>query len=139
MSEAPPGFEALRGVGLTDALPGRRSRRVFRGAETADTPGPWKDTPRVRGAGQVHDERFRQCVAHQAQYIYDTFGKFPGTVPSIFPLMYLQAHHLDLDVYDRLFTPGAYLRTHAEHMRQWHPAAGGGGMGRTGSSRAQFC
>ncbi|NLF31037.1 MAG: hypothetical protein GX591_09145 [Planctomycetes bacterium] len=85
------------------------------------TPGPWKDTPAVRGAAEVHGERFRRCVAHQAQYVYDAFGKFPGTVPSIYALMYLQAQHLDLDFYDRFFAPGAYLATHAEHMRQWHP------------------
>lgn len=85
-----------------------------------ETPGPWKDSGRVRSAAQPHDEEFRQCVALQAQYIHDTFGKFPGTVPSIFVLTYLQAHHLDLEFYDRFYRPGAYLRTHAEHARQWH-------------------
>jgi hypothetical protein len=30
------------------------------------TPGPWKDSPKVRSAAQVHDERFRQYVAKQA-------------------------------------------------------------------------
>jgi hypothetical protein len=74
----------------------------------------------VRSAAQVHDERFRECVALQAQYVYDTFGKFPGTVPSIFLIMYLQAHHLDLDFYDKFYKPGAYLRTHVEHMKKWH-------------------
>jgi hypothetical protein len=49
------------------------------------------------GSAQVHDERFKACVALQAQYILDTFGKFPGTVPSVFILNYLQAHHLDLE------------------------------------------
>ena len=85
-----------------------------------DTLGPWKDSPKVRSAAQVHDERFRECVALQAQYVYDTFGKFPGTVPSMFLIMYLQAHHLDLDFYDKFYKPGAYLRTHAEHVRKWH-------------------
>jgi hypothetical protein len=33
---------------------------------------------------------------------------------------YVQAHHLDLDFYDRFFKPDAYLRTHAEHMQRWH-------------------
>jgi hypothetical protein len=75
----------------------------------------------VRSAAQVHDERFRECVALQAQYIFDTFGKFPGTVPSIFVIMYLQAHHLDLEFYDRFYKPGAYLKTHETHMAQWHP------------------
>jgi hypothetical protein len=86
----------------------------------SDTPGPWKDSGTVRSAAQVHDERFRECVALQAQYVYDTFGKFPGTVPSIFLIMYLQAHHLDLDFYDEFYQPGAYLKTHSTHMTRWH-------------------
>ena len=57
----------------------------------------------------MHSEEFKDCVALQAQYIYDTFGKFPATVPSIFVITYLQAHHLDLEFY----RPGAYLETHA--------------------------
>ena len=86
-----------------------------------DTPGPWKDTRKVRSSAQVHAERFRECVSLQAQYVYDTFGKFPGTVPSIFVIMYLQAHHLDLEFYDKFYKPGAYLKTHARHVAQWHP------------------
>ncbi|KAB2887750.1 MAG: hypothetical protein F9K32_18920 [Desulfobulbaceae bacterium] len=85
-----------------------------------DTPGPWKDSRKVRSAATVHDERFRQCVALQAQYLFDTFGKFPATVPAMFLIMYLQAHHLDLDFYDTFFKPGSYLKTHANHMQRWH-------------------
>src|SRR5579884_975353 len=85
-----------------------------------DTPGQWKDSRKVRSSAQVHDEKFRSCVALQAQYAYDTFGKFPATVPTIFILMDLQAHHLDLEYYDTLFKPGAYLYTHAEHLERWH-------------------
>ena len=86
-----------------------------------DTPGPWQENRKVRSAAQVHDERFRECVALQAQYVYDTFGKFPGTVPAMFLIMYLQAHHLDLDFYDKFYKPGSYLQTHAKHMERWHP------------------
>lgn len=85
-----------------------------------DTPGPWKDSPQVRSSAQFHDPRFRECVALQAQYMFDTFGKFPATVPSVLILMYLQAHHLDLEFYDKLFQPGAYLKTHAGHFERWH-------------------
>lgn len=42
-----------------------------------------------------------------------------GTVGGVY-LMYLQAHHLDLDFYDHHFKPGAYLETHAQHMTLWH-------------------
>lgn len=51
---------------------------------------------------------------------YDTFEKFPATVPSVFSLTYLQAHHLDLEFYDHHFEPGAYLPSHAGHMARWH-------------------
>jgi hypothetical protein len=74
----------------------------------------------VRGSAQVHDEAFKACVAVQAQYVFDTFGKFPGTMPTVFMLNYAQAHHLDLAFYDRFFKPGAYLSTHAEHLQRWH-------------------
>jgi hypothetical protein len=35
-------------------------------------------------------------------------------------LNYVQAHHLDLEFYDRFFRPGAYLQAHADHMATWH-------------------
>jgi hypothetical protein len=89
-----------------------------------DTPGPWRESSRVRASAQLHGEDFTECVATMAQYIHDRFGKFPGTVPSIFCLTYLQAHHLDLEFYDHHFSPGAYLRTHAEHMARWHEEDG---------------
>jgi hypothetical protein len=85
-----------------------------------DTPGPWKESPRIRQSARPFDPRFRECIALQAQYMFDTFGKFPATVPSVFTLMYLQAHHLDLEFYDHKFSPGAYLNTHKEHLERWH-------------------
>jgi hypothetical protein len=86
----------------------------------ADTPGAWTDSPKVRTSAQPHSTEFRACISRQAQYIYDTFGKFPGHVPTLFIHNYVQAHHLDLEFYDRFFKPGAYLRSHAEHMTRWH-------------------
>jgi hypothetical protein len=85
-----------------------------------DTPGPYKDTPHIRGSAQNHNDEFKECVAQQAQYIFDRYGKFPATVPTIFCLMHLQAHHLDLDFYDHFYKPGAYLDTHARHQKTWH-------------------
>ena len=43
----------------------------------------------------------------------------PGTGPTVFIMNHVQAHHLDLEFYDRFFKPGAYLRTQADHMRPW--------------------
>jgi hypothetical protein len=115
-AHCPPRFPDMRAA--VEAVVSRKWRSG--GPFNAETPGPWRDSPRVRGAAEVHSEEFKECVALQAQYVLDRFGKFPATVPSVHVLMYLQAHHLDLDFYDQHFEPGAYLRTHAEHMRSWH-------------------
>lgn len=84
-----------------------------------DTRGPWSDTPKVR-ASALPPEGIQEVVTVEASYIYDAFGKLPGTVPTVYVLMYLQAQHLDTDFYDELFGPGAYLPTHAEHQARWH-------------------
>jgi hypothetical protein len=35
---------------------------------------------------------------------------------------WVQAHHLDLDFYDKFYPAGAYTETQAEHMELWHGA-----------------
>lgn len=112
----PPHFKNMREA--TEAL----AKRKFSdgGVYNPNTPGAWNDSPKVRGSAQPYSEEFKECVALQAQYIYDTYGKFPATIQSIFCFMYVQAQHLDLDFYDHYFRPGAYLTTHREHMKKWH-------------------
>lgn len=89
------------------------------GPFNAKTEGPYKNTAKVRGSAAPIDDEFIDCVTTMAQYIFDTFGRFPATVPAIFNLMYLQAHQLDTEFYDTHFTPGAYLHTHAAHDENW--------------------
>jgi hypothetical protein len=84
-----------------------------------DTPGPWSDSRQVRGSA-LPPEGIQEIVTAEASYIYETFGKLPGTVPTVHVLMYLQAQHLDTDFYDKFFLPGAYLDSHAEHHVRWH-------------------
>jgi hypothetical protein len=84
------------------------------------TPGPYRDNAAVRGGAARHEEDFRALVALQAQYVYDTFGKVPATVPSVYALTFLQAHHLDLGFHDIHLGPGSYLATHAVHQERWH-------------------
>ncbi len=85
-----------------------------------DTPGPWTESSAVRAAAARPDARFTELMKVQATYIDDTFGKFPGTVPTMWIMNYLQAQHLDTDYYDKLFNPGAYLSTHRDHQALWH-------------------
>ncbi len=83
------------------------------------TPGPWKESSKIRSSAKFHDVEFQDCVATMAQYIYQKFGKFPATIPAVFSLTYLQAHQLDLEFYDHFYQKGAYLPTHAMHDKWW--------------------
>jgi len=89
------------------------------GPFNAKTKGPYKESAAIRASAVPVDDQFVDCVTTMAQYIFNTFGRFPATVPAIYTLMYLQAHHLDTGFYDQHFTPGAYLNTHAEHNKNW--------------------
>ncbi|SJM63985.1 hypothetical protein [Gulosibacter sp. 10] len=83
------------------------------------TPGPWKDSTGVRAAAAPFDDRLVDLITVQAEYIDSAFGKFPGTVPSVWIQNYLQAQHLDTEFYDTHFIPGAYLPTHANERERW--------------------
>ncbi len=82
--------------------------------------GPWKDTAAVRSSIARYDDAFVDCLATVAQYVFDTYGKFPGSFTTIALPGYVQAVHLDTEFYDEHYREGAYLDTHAEHMRRWH-------------------
>ena len=63
------------------------------------------------------------CAKAICSYILDTYGKFPGTVDAMHLMWFMQVHHLDLEFYDGFFKPGAYGRTHRDHMATWHSGA----------------
>jgi hypothetical protein len=67
-----------------------------------------------------YDPRVIECVIDVCTYILDTHGRFPAHVDAIYvPGVWIQAHHLDLQYYDKLFKNG-YCRMHAEHEQLWH-------------------
>ena len=59
------------------------------------------------------------CTKAVCTYIYETYGRFPATVDTMHLMWLMQAHHLDLDFYDRFFGPGAYGPMHAAHLAAW--------------------
>jgi hypothetical protein len=91
-----------------------------RGAYDPSTPGAWGDTEAVKRGVTPYSEEFMDCLGEVAQYVYDTYGKFPNTFTTMVLTGYVQAVHLDTDFYDTHYQPGAYLSTHAHHMERWH-------------------
>ena len=88
------------------------------GTYDSNTPGPFQDS-NMKGQASRPNDAIVDCVVEVAQYIYDTYGKFPGTVPSIFVRYYVQAHRLDIDFYDKHFKSASYLDTHKSNATRW--------------------
>jgi hypothetical protein len=90
------------------------------GAYNPRTPGPWHDASAVKQGVTPYSEEFVDCLTDVAQYVYDTYGKFPNTFTTMVLSGFVQAVHLDTGYYDTNYQPGAYLETHARHMERWH-------------------
>lgn len=93
-----------------------------RGSYNSASSGPY--SREVKATANEYSDELVEAIGEMAQYVYDEYGKFPATVPTIFMRPLVQAHHLDTDYYDAQFGPGSYLETHSTHMEQWHPTEG---------------
>jgi nitroreductase len=60
------------------------------------------------------------CTKAVCNYIYQTYGRFPGGTDAMHLMWVMQAHHIDTDYYDRFFGDDAYGPQHAAHMATWH-------------------
>jgi hypothetical protein len=83
-------------------------------------PGPFLENAQVKANIERYSLEMIECTSEVAQYIYDTYGKFPATLPSIGVMAYTQAQHLDTDFYDQFYSSGTYLDSHTWHMERWH-------------------
>ena len=64
------------------------------------------------------------CTKAICNYVFDTYGRFLAGTDAMHLMWFVQAHHIDIDFYDRFFAPGAYGLMHASHMATWHPEIG---------------
>ena len=82
------------------------------------SPGPFLDNAKIKGGAVPPEPELVEAVVKIAEYIYATYGKFPGTVPTIYMRFYTQAHRLETDFYDK-FVRDPYLATHARNVARW--------------------
>jgi len=87
----------------------------------ASTPSAYlmSDAEHRRSTVSVSEEGIA-CTKAVCNYIYETYGRFPGNLDAMHLIWFFQAHHLDTDFYDRFFRRGAYGPTHAAHLAAWH-------------------
>ena len=96
--------------------------RKFGSGGTYDptTGGPFLHNSEIKATARPYSPAQIDCIGEMAQHIYSTYGRFPARFPTILLRIYTQAHHLELEFYDKFFGSGAYLQTHADHMERWH-------------------
>ena len=58
-----------------------------------------------------------------AEYVWNTYGRFPAHTDAFKAVVACQAHHLDEDFYDAFYPPGALSESHRGHMHAWHAHA----------------
>jgi hypothetical protein len=90
------------------------------GAYNPDSPGPWKESEKIKKSVKPYSNDFVDCLSEVSQYMYDKFGKFPGIRSTVVLPGYVQAHHIDIDFYDKYYKEGAYLQSHGDHLEHWH-------------------
>lgn len=90
------------------------------GAYDPATDGPWRDPAAIKRGVAPYSDEFVACLGEIAQYVHDTYGRFPAGHTTIVLPGAVQTMHLDTEYYDTHYRPGTYLRSHAEHWQRWH-------------------
>ncbi len=90
----------------------------------ANRESPFLDRNEFVAGVPRYSDKLVQCVKDICNYIYDTYGRFPIHVPAMsINGVWCQAHHLDLDFYDKFYGESAYTPTQANHYQDWHGSA----------------
>ncbi len=83
-------------------------------------PVPFRDSRFLDEGVPVTADEVIQMTKDLCHYIYETYGRFPAQLDAMNMCLWLQAHHLETDYYDRFMQPGAYHQGIANHMQNWH-------------------
>ncbi len=86
----------------------------------ANKPAAFKNRPDFLRQVTRTPEKTIQITKEMCRYIWENYGTFPAIVPPMSLQYYIQIQHCELEFSDKYYQPGAYLRTHKEHMSKWH-------------------
>ena len=105
----PPFFATIEAA--VDAVASLRRRN--------EGPTPWLDASIASEIPGPSEEAIA-ATKLLAGYIWERYGRFPATIDPFLMTVWYQAHHLDVDFYDR-FYPRAAVPDHIRnHIRDWH-------------------
>jgi hypothetical protein len=70
----------------------------------------------------AYSDRAIEATIAYCRYIYERYGRFPAISGPFRTILAYQAHHLDLDFYERFYRPEALTETQRTHQADWHSA-----------------
>ncbi|MEE9252557.1 MAG: hypothetical protein V3U74_04305 [Thermodesulfobacteriota bacterium] len=91
------------------------------GAWQSDKPFPYTEPEKHLMRAPKPTDTTIQIVRDVANYIYDTYGRFPAFVDPMFMRLVFQAQHIDLEFYDKYYPEGSYTDMHVNHFKLFHP------------------
>ena len=87
----------------------------------SDKPFPYTEPDKHLMRAPKPTDRTREITKSVANYIYDTYGRFPAFVDPMFMRLVFQAMHIDLEFYDKYYPKGTYTEHHVNHFKLFHP------------------
>lgn len=91
------------------------------GAWKPECPFPYREPDKHLMKAPKPTKTTIEIVKAVANYIYDTYGRFPAFIDPMFMRLVFQAQHIDLEFYDKYYPEGAYTDMHVRHFKLFHP------------------
>jgi hypothetical protein len=80
----------------------------------------WRDGAQVQAGIPAYSDQAIAATIAYCEYVYDRYGRFPADSGPFRTVLAHQAHHLDLDFYDRFYRRETLSDTQREHLVRWH-------------------
>ncbi len=71
------------------------------------------------GIPRYSDQAIAATIAY-CDYVYGRYGRFPSNSGPFRTILAHQAHHLDVEFYDKFYRSDALTDTQREHWTCWH-------------------
>jgi len=96
-------------------------RYLERWMSASDKPSAFAQAADVMRALPLPTAETVEIVKAFCSYVHRTYGRFPAFIDPMFVRLVFQAHHLDVDFYDRFYRGEPLTQRHREHLARWHP------------------
>jgi hypothetical protein len=80
----------------------------------------WRDGAAVQAGIPRYSDRTVAATVRYCEYVYRRYGRFPASSGPFRTILAHQAHHLELDFYEKFYAPQAVSPTQRGHEPLWH-------------------